>query len=30
MQMHHWLVLAVAVVIGYYLHKFYPGILPAS
>lgn len=30
MQAHHWIAIVVAVLIGYYAHKMYPGMLPGS
>ena len=30
MQIHHWVAIVIAVLVGYYAHKFYPGLLPAS
>ena len=30
MQMHHWIAIVAAVLVGYYVHKFKPGLLPGS
>lgn len=30
MQAHHWIAIVAALVAGYYVHKFYPGVLPGS
>lgn len=30
MEIHHWVGMVVVLVLGYYLHKLYPGILPGS